>query len=294
MGNMSNLQSGGYRKTDTFTKLVRRVGIKHVVAISDIHGWYGPFVELLERGGIIRQVAETESLPTKKNVFTGGEDDGTYQYIGGETTLILVGDTVDGDANTEKVIDLLIKLENQANISGGEVIVLMGNHEQTLLQTSWRGCELGQTIEWIRDRPAVAIVNDVLFVHGGIDRRVLKRVEKAQLRDEDFISAFRRVLEDRRIATEVTTSAGNWYYEDDLRKILEKTGTNYTVIGHISTYGKISSEIRLIGAKIDGQRRVFAIDTEISDYKRPRYGYNGGALSLRWTKAGIEAEYIYI
>ena len=291
-------------KPRPYKKLVKREGVRRVVAISDIHGYYDPFVELLERTGIIERVEETEN--DDEDVFKGGDGETFYRYLGGDSTIVLVGDTIDGDLNTKKVIDLIIKLEDRAHIFGGEVHALMGNHEHALLQTSWKGMdysdssphlELDQTfdtVRWIRKRPVVAIINDVLFVHGGISKKVLKRVKKAQMNSEIFISAFDRLLS-RKVSLEVTNTGGNCSYDEEtLRGIFEQTHTNYLVIGHISTYGKISSEIKQIGVDVDGQKRVFAIDTEISDHNTVGHGTGGGgALSLIWTARGIEAEYIY-
>ncbi|MDY6966890.1 MAG: metallophosphoesterase [Halobacteriota archaeon] len=302
---VNNPNSEAEKNNNSYKKLVKRDGVRRVVAISDIHGWYEPFIELLEISGIIKQVVEAEDVLENEDVFIGGGGEAYYQYVGDETTVVLVGDIVDGDANSKKIIDLLLKLESRADMAGGEVITLMGNHEKGLLQTSWKGldfevhsphCELDQNFnprQWIKERPIVAIVNDVLFVHGGITGKVLKRVKNAQTKDEDFTTAFGRLLEHGSIM-DVLTSGCNWSYEGDtLRDVLERTDTNYIVIGHISTYGKTSCEIRLIGASIGGQPRVFAIDTEISDYKQEGRGSSGGALSLRWEEEGIVAEYLY-
>ncbi|MDY6931704.1 MAG: metallophosphoesterase [Halobacteriota archaeon] len=299
----SNLSREGERRP--FKNLVKREGIRRVVAISDIHGYYDPFVELLERSGIIERVEVSEH--SSDDVFKGGDGKTFFRYLGEDTILVLVGDTIDGDLNTKKIIDLIIKLEGQARIFGGEVHVLMGNHEHALLQTSWKGIEYSDssphleldqafdTVRWIRKRPVVAIINDVLFVHGGISKRVLKRVKKAQMNNEIFISAFDRLLS-QKLSHEVTTTGGNCSYDEEtLQGILRETNSNYLVIGHISTYGKRSSEIKQIGVDLGGQKRVFAIDTEISDHNKTGHGTGGGgALSLVWTDEGIEAECIYL
>ena len=286
-------------------KLIEKKGVGRVVTMSDLHGWYGPFVELLEKSGIIRRVLENESDFNSKNVFSITDDDYFYQYVGGEATIVLVGDCVDGCLGTKKIIELIIKLEDQARMVGGDVITLMGNHEQQLIQTSYKGSyfedispygsnRVFEFNSWLKNMPLVAIVNDVLFVHAGITNRVLRKVEKGKQKNENFVDAFRRILENGAYM-DLTTAGGSWGYEGDtLEGILEKTGTNYVVVGHNSTYGKSSNEIGLVGPVVDGGRRVFAIATDIADYGGGSDRKNtGGALSLKWTDEGIEAEYIY-
>ncbi len=286
-------------------KLVEKKGVSRVVTMSDLHGWYGPFVELLERTGVIRSVLEDESNISEENVFEGADDDGLYKYVGGDTTIVLVGDCIDGCSGTKKIVDLVIKLENQARMAGGDVITLMGNHEQQLLQASFKALDFedfspygpDQVFElsrWIKNMPLVAIVNDVLFVHAGVTKRVITKVERGKQKDEDFVDAFRRILGNG-ACMDLTTTGGNWGCEGStLGGILHKTGTSYIVVGHNSTYGKLSDELRLVGPELDGARRVFAIATDIANYGKDSNRKNtGGALSLRWTDEGIEAEFIY-
>ena len=291
---------------DRSKRLVEKTDVERVVTMSDLHGWYGPFLELLEKSEIIVRILEDkEDAILEKNVFRVGDDDDYYRYVGGNATIVLVGDCIDGCLGTRKIIDLIINLENQSRMAGGDVITLVGNHEQQLLQTSYRGSdfedfspyglnEIFDFKEWLKNLPLVAIVNDVLFVHAGITNRVLKKVDKGKHKNECFIDAFRRILENG-VYTDLTTVGGNWGYEGGtLRDILEKTGTNYVVVGHNSTYGKSSNEIGLVGPEIGGGRRVFAVATDIADYEGASDRKNtGGALSLRWMEGGIEAEYIY-
>lgn len=301
----SDFDSTTKKTEDRPKKLIEKAGVGRVVTMSDLHGWYGPFVELLEKSGIIRRILENESEFSDENVFSITDEDYFYQYVGGEATIVLVGDCVDGCLGTKKIIELIIKLEDQARKVGGDVITLMGNHEQQLIQTSYKGMDFEdispygsekafELKNWLKSMPLVAIVNDVLFVHAGITSRVLRKIDRGKQKNEKFVDAFRRILENGAYM-DLTTAGGSWGYEGDtLEGILKKTGTNYVVVGHNSTYGKSSNEIGLVGPVIGGGRRVFAIATDIADYE----GYSdrkntGGALSLRWTDDGIEAEYIY-
>jgi len=79
-----------------------------VVAIGDIHGAHKQFQALLEE---LKLIDEQEN------------------WTGGKTTLISLGDLLDRGAESRKVIDLVIKLQQQAKSVGGQVIQVLGNHE---------------------------------------------------------------------------------------------------------------------------------------------------------------------
>lgn len=79
-----------------------------LVAVADIHGAYDEFVGLLQDIGLI---------------------DTQMRWAGGRTTLVQTGDFLDRGADVRKIMDLLMSLQNQADAAGGEVVVLVGNHE---------------------------------------------------------------------------------------------------------------------------------------------------------------------
>ena len=81
---------------------------ERVVAIGDIHGSYDGFVSILQRAGLV--------------------DDESH-WIGGKTTFVQTGDIFDRGVEVFKVLDLLMRLEQEAAAAGGQVIVLLGNHE---------------------------------------------------------------------------------------------------------------------------------------------------------------------
>ncbi len=83
-------------------------GVERIVAIGDVHGDYKQFVLLLEQAGLV---------------------DKGQKWIGGKTHLVQTGDVPDRGPDTRKIIDLLMRLEKEAQRAGGYVHSLIGNHE---------------------------------------------------------------------------------------------------------------------------------------------------------------------
>ncbi len=86
----------------------RADGVERVVAIADVHGAYEAMVETLGNVGIV------------------DEDLG---WAGGEAYLVIVGDLLDRGPRSRDALDLLMRLEREAEAAGGKVQVLIGNHE---------------------------------------------------------------------------------------------------------------------------------------------------------------------
>ena len=79
-----------------------------IVAVGDVHGAIGEFRALLQ----------TLELT-----------DADQGWIGGQDTLVQTGDLTDRGTGVRAVLDLLMHLETEADEAGGEVIVVLGNHE---------------------------------------------------------------------------------------------------------------------------------------------------------------------
>lgn len=79
-----------------------------VVAMGDVHGDLDRLTSILQEAGLI---------------------DAELNWVGGETIFVLTGDFTDRGGKVREVMDLLIELQEQSKRAGGEVIVLLGNHE---------------------------------------------------------------------------------------------------------------------------------------------------------------------
>jgi hypothetical protein len=82
--------------------------VPRIVAISDPHGAYEAMVGTLANAEVI---------------------DGDRNWSGGDTHLVVTGDLMDRGADSRKVMDLVMQLEEQALAAGGMVHLLLGNHE---------------------------------------------------------------------------------------------------------------------------------------------------------------------
>ncbi len=159
-------------------------GVERIVAIGDVHGAYLRFVANLRATGLV---------------------DRKLAWTGGRAHLVQTGDVLDRGADSRRVMDLLIKLETEADQAGGKIHALIGNHEfwnvvgelgyvspeEFAAFDGPRDRELragrgggagvpgffahreafsaqGAYGTWIRRHNAAVKINGILFVHGGI------------------------------------------------------------------------------------------------------------------------------
>ena len=79
-----------------------------VVAFADVHGAYTDWTALLRELGVV---------------------DADLNWSGGDTHLVSLGDLLDRGPDSRKVVELLMKLDGQAEQAGGAVHMVLGNHE---------------------------------------------------------------------------------------------------------------------------------------------------------------------
>ena len=83
-------------------------GVERIVVIGDLEGDYEKLADMLRTAGLI---------------------DAGNNWTGGHTHLVQLGDIPDRGPNTRMIMDLLMRLEPQAQRAGGYVHALIGNHE---------------------------------------------------------------------------------------------------------------------------------------------------------------------
>jgi hypothetical protein len=94
-----------------------------IVAVGDIHGASDRFVRILQAAKVI---------------------DGRDRWAGGTAVLIQTGDVVDRGADSRRALDLLRRLEGEAERAGGRVVALVGNHEVMTMAGDLRYVSAGE------------------------------------------------------------------------------------------------------------------------------------------------------
>ena len=180
-----------------------------IVAVGDVHGAHQRLVALLQGIGLI---------------------DADGHWSGGNATFVQLGDLLDRGVEDRAVLELMIRLQQEAPGQGGRVVALLGNHEVMNLQGDLRyvapatiasftdgdserrwsaafaahhpepGADTPAAREafrarhppgyaehreafgpegvhgrWLRKQPAIVVLGDVVFVHGGIHPSVAGR-----------------------------------------------------------------------------------------------------------------------
>lgn len=157
----------------------RIAGVERVVAFGDVHGAYEELYGLLQDVGLL---------------------DAAGQWSGGATHLVSIGDLLDRGDHGRQVMDLLMRLQEEAAAAGGAVHVLVGNHEAMNLVGDLRYVSSGDYAQfgteprdgfpagfferraalqpdgaygrWLLSLPFALAINDTLFVHGGLSSLV--------------------------------------------------------------------------------------------------------------------------
>ena len=101
-----------------------------VVAISDVHGAFDAMVTTLQNVGML---------------------DADLAWAGGTARLVIVGDILDRGPRSRDAMDLLMRLEGEAQAAGGYVHVLIGNHESMNMIGDLRYVSKGEYAAFAKD-----------------------------------------------------------------------------------------------------------------------------------------------
>ena len=82
--------------------------VDRIVAMADIHGAYDAMTTTLQKANVL---------------------DADLNWSGGKTHLVIVGDILDRGPGSRAAMELLMRLEPEAEAAGGRVHVVFGNHE---------------------------------------------------------------------------------------------------------------------------------------------------------------------
>jgi len=253
-------------------------GVERIVAIADVHGDFKQFVKALTAAGVI---------------------DAKTNWSGGKTHLVQTGDILDRGPDSKIAMDLLMKLETQAIKAGGQVHALLGNHELMVMTHDLRYVHPGEYKafggkskfaramsksgkygKWLRAHNAVIKINDVLFMHGGLNTQWMTL-------SLDRINAdIRKALRTGPYRGGLLGSSGPMWYRGwasahvahvaaQCDPVFKRYGVKRAVIGHTPHRGITPL----------GNGRVIAIDTGMCAY------YGGSATALVIEKGRYHAIY---
>ncbi|GEM_PF-6465483 len=212
--------------------------VKRILAIGDIHGQYNRLVKNLKSNSVV---------------------DNDLNWIYGDSHIVFVGDIFDRGDKVTETLWLIRKLEKQAEIKGGKVHLLIGNHENMVLMNDLRyiapkyyalSYNSGITFEkmfgedsflgqWLRSKNVVMRINDIAFCHGGLSKDLSDTDMSFDEINNMFRGILNRQIEDKSIIKLLMRSKGPiWYrgyFRDndiDVTGILKKYDANYVVVGH--------------------------------------------------------------
>ena len=161
--------------------------VERIVAFGDVHGAYTALKKLLTAAQVL-------------------DSDGHWR--GGKSHLVSLGDVLDRGPDSRRVLDLLQRLQTEALAVGGRVHLVLGNHELMNLTgdlryvsaAEWQafaGVDVvpspevsrnrppgyfglraafapgGTYGDWLLAQPAVIVINDNAFVHGGLSTDIV-------------------------------------------------------------------------------------------------------------------------
>ncbi|MEW6992157.1 metallophosphoesterase [Colwelliaceae bacterium 6441] len=243
----------------------------NLVATSDFHGQFDLMMTLLKNNNIV-------------------DSQGHWNFADGH--FVITGDVFDRGDKVTEILWFLYRLEQEAELAGGKLHLLLGNHEVMVLNGDLRylhpeyvevakrlnmpfedlyakGTVLG---DWLRTKPVLVKVNNMLFAHGGFHPSLAQ--EKRSL--AEINSIFKQNL----VKAELAQPREGW------GKYLHKTHGPIWYRGYFKDNGASSDEIDLLLKHFDieflvvghtsqkqvetrHQGRVIAIDSSI---KNGKYG----------------------
>ncbi len=161
--------------------ITRLKAVKRIVAVGDLHG---------------------DLQATRRALRAAGAIDTTDKWIGGDLVIVQTGDQVDRGDDDRAILELFDRLRDESRAVGGNVVALNGNHEVMNVLGNFDYASLGSLTTFasvtplsplsvsrfpqelrarasvflpgggiakrLSERSLIAIINDSVFVHGGL------------------------------------------------------------------------------------------------------------------------------
>ena len=209
--------------------------------ISDIEGNFKGFAEILQAAGVINK---------------------EFNWTYGKGHLVLDGDFFDRAVNVTECLWLIYKLEDEAELQGGKVHLILGNHEMMDLRGNFKylrkkylenakalnleynkwyapDTELGK---WLRSKNGIEKIGDYLFVHGGISKDFPKdRYALTEIND-NIRTSIDKVFKEGEASKDIFIGSQSplWYRgianqeesSDDVEQTLKSFNATKMILGH--------------------------------------------------------------
>ncbi len=199
---------------------------ERVVAFADVHGAFDDWVALLRELGVVNAQLD---------------------WSGGRTHLVSLGDLIDRGPGSRKVVELLMKLDEQADRAGGAVHLALGNHEVMVMTGDLRYVSRVEFAAFAADETQVD--RDALFADyrrfnpGGEDAQVRETFD--QQYPPGFVALRRAFSQDGKI--------GQWLLQQPL--VLK---VNDKVYMHGGIASSVSEEtLDTLNRKVRGELKEF-------------------------------------
>lgn len=219
--------------------------VDSIFVITDIHGSLNTYTHLLKTNGIV-------------------DDDMNWKF--GKGHLVIIGDIFDRGDKVTEIFWHVFALEKQAEKAGGRVHMMIGNHESMVLFKDeeytnpkykivegitglkyWDLYSENSVIgAWLRTKPVVITINDIIFIHAGISFELAMKKYKLKDINQKFASSiigkdFAEVCENPETLFLIDSYGPLWYRgyfgdpgfgESKLKYILQLYGKQHIVVGH--------------------------------------------------------------
>ncbi|TRX71482.1 metallophosphoesterase [Carboxylicivirga sp. M1479] len=265
-------------------------GVNNLVVLSDIHGQYDLFIELLKANKVI-------------------DEAGNWSYNNGH--LVIIGDAFDRGAKVSETLWHILKLTEQAATQEGRVHYLLGNHDVMVLNADLRyihekyktseeltGLNYAQLFgkqtlmgQWLRACPVVIRINNILFNHAGLSMAMVQN----NISMDDINHTFAQSILDNnrdsiRASKELSLyarSQGPIWYRGYFKDSLLSNASIDSILHHFDAKQIIVGHTSMERVEALFNQRILAADTSI------KRGEKGELLFIedgKYYRAGLDGE----
>jgi hypothetical protein len=247
-----------------------------VAALSDLHGQYDLMLKLLKNNDII---------------------DSKNNWNFGANHFVITGDIFDRGDKVTEILWFLYILENQAIAAGGNLHLVLGNHEVMVLNNRLKYLhkkypQIARILEkpftelfsqnsilgaWIRSKNVLVKVNDSLFAHGGFHPSLVN--------ENINLSMINNIFKEHLVETELEAprigmakflhkSNGPIWYRGYFNEIRATYAEVNALLSHFDVARIVVGHTSQIKVESRYQNRIIGIDTSI------KRGLNGEMLFI--------------